>query len=468
MRKQLGIVALTLVGCLLVAGMALAGEHGAEQKVTVNGGLQVLATALFAIAVLHTFLVGRFKEWAHHFEEGSIQENLLHLLGETEAVFLLWAAALFSAIAAMGGWHEAIHYIEHLDYTEPKFVFIIMVIAATRPVVEVVDAAIRMIGRVFQAVTPFGESQAFLLSALIVGPLLGSFVTEPAAMTVTAMVLKRQYFDRGISMKLMYAVLGTLFVNVSIGGVLTNFAAPPVLMVAKTWGWTTEFMFVNFGWKAIIAVCINALIVTLAFGRELRELSLLADSDAHNGDAGRMPVPWWVKVVHLVSMGFVVLTGHHADVCFGVFVVFLGFVAVTKEFQESLKLKESLLVGGFLAGLVTMGGLQDWWLRPLLGSLSEFPLFVGCTGLTAVTDNAALTYLGSQVEGLSDDMKYALVAGAVTGGGLTVIANAPNPAGYSILSPSFEARFGSGVSPLWLLLGAALPTAVAFVCFWCL
>lgn len=456
-----------IVCCSTSVASASEIAHAGESVVPISESVQQLATVLFALAVLHTFLVGKFKAWAHHYREGSMQENILHLLGETEAVFLMWAAALFTSIAALGGWEQAVMYIERLDYTEPQFVFVIMAIAATRPVVEVVDSIIRIAGKMLQAVLPFGQAQAFLLSALVVGPLLGSFVTEPAAMTVTAMVLKKEFFDRGISQKLMYAVIGTLFVNVSIGGVLTNFAAPPVLMVAKTWDWTTGFMFTHFGWKAILAVGINALGVILFFAGELRQMAL-ASPDADLDATVLMPVPLWVKAVHLMAMAFVVFTSHHSDVFFGGFVIFLGFCAVTKEFQEPLKLRESLLVGGFLAGLVTMGGLQQWWLQPLLASLDAFPLYIGCTALTAVTDNAALTYLGSQVPGLSEDMKYALVAGAVTGGGLTVIANAPNPAGYSILSPSFEKRFNAGISPLGLFLGAALPTTVAFVCFWCL
>ncbi len=444
-----------------------AGPHATEPA-PISNSLQQLATALFALAVLHTFLVGKFQTWAHHYPEGSIQENVLHLLGETEAVFLLWAAALFAAIASLGGWNQGVTYIEGLDYTEPKFVFVIMAIAATRPVIEVVDGVIRFVGKLLQMVTPLEEAQAFLFSALFVGPLLGSFVTEPAAMTVTAMVLKKEFYDRGISKKLMYSILGTLFVNVSIGGVLTNFAAPPVLMVAKTWNWTTSFMFFHFGWKAILAVGINALAVVLFFRKELqtRHMETVFDDAEKNGS--QLTVPLWVKAVHLAAMAFVVFTSHHSDVFFGGFIMFLGFCAVTTEFQEPLKLRESLLVGGFLAGLVTLGGLQQWWLQPLLASLSELPLYVGCTALTAVTDNAALTYLGSKVEGLSEGMKYALVAGAVTGGGLTVIANAPNPAGYSVLSSSFQEKYQTGISPGGLLLAALPPTAVAFVCFWCL
>ena len=120
----------------------------------------------------------------------------------------------------------------------------------------------------------------------------------------------------------------------------------------------------------------------------------------------------------------------------------------------------ALLVGFFLAGLVTLGNMQAWWLQEILTKLGDLTLFIGATGLTAITDNAALTYLGSLVE-LSDSQKYNLVAGAVAGGALTVIANAPNPAGYGILKGSFS----GGINPLKLLMGAAIPTIVAMICF---
>ena len=171
--------------------------------------------------------------------------------------------------------------------------------------------------------------------------------------------------------------------------------------------------------------------------------------------------------MHVAFLALVVAFAHHPDVFFGVFVLFLGLVTATREYQEALKLREGLLVGFFLAGLVTLGSLQAYWLKPLIQSLSGNALFFGATGLTAITDNAALTYLGSLVEGISDELKYALVAGAVAGGGLTVIANAPNPAGVGILQDAkvFE---DEGISPLGLFLGALPPTAVAIVFFWLL
>jgi Na+/H+ antiporter NhaD/arsenite permease-like protein len=98
----------------------------------------------------------------------------------------------------------------------------------------------------------------------------------------------------------------------------------------------------------------------------------------------------------------------------------------------------------------------------LLGGLEPFFLFFWATLLTAITDNAALTYLGSQVEGTNDAWRYMLVAGAVTGGGLTVIANAQNPAGFSILKNYFP---DGSISACRLFLSALAPTLVAALMF---
>ncbi|HSI64656.1 MAG TPA: putative Na+/H+ antiporter [Candidatus Saccharimonadia bacterium] len=416
--------------------------------------IEILATVLFALAVLHTFCVKRFAHWAHQYPKGSIQESLLHFLAETEVVFGLWAAALFAGIVALKqSVHDAVVYIESLNYTEPKFVLVVMVVAATKPVVQLAESMISAVARLL----PFKESMAFYLAALTVGALLGSFITEPAAMTLLALVLKRRYFDHGLSRKCAYATLGLLFVNVSIGGTLTHFAAPPVLMVAAKWQWDTVFMFTTFGWRAALSCVVSTALVAWLFRKELNNLAPIQQKAE--------PVPAWLTVMHVLFLAAVVGFAHHPDVFFGVFMLFLGLVTATREYQDDLKLREGLLVGFFLAGLVTLGSLQAYWLKPLIASLDGATLFFGATGLTALTDNAALTYLGSLVEGIDDKLKYALVAGAVTGGGLTVIANAPNPAGVGILQRA-KAFGDEGISPLGLFLGALLPTGVAVVFFW--
>lgn len=418
--------------------------------------IEILASAFFAIAVVHTFCVKRFAHWAHQSPPDSVRQHLLHFLAETEVVFGLWAAALFLGIAVVKqSVAAAVHYVDGLNFTEPKFVFVIMVVAATRPVVTLAETLISVVARLL----PFREGLAFYLAALILGPLLGSFITEPAAMTLLALVLKRRYFDCGISLRLAYATLGVLFVNVSIGGTLTHFAAPPVLMVAAKWHWDLAYMFTHFGWRAASACLVSGAVVAWFFRRELAQVQPVRD------ESTRIPV--WLTATHLIALALVVAFAHHPDVFFGVFVLFLGVVAASPEHQDDLKLREGLLVGFFLAGLVTLGSLQAYWLKPLIQSLNGSALFYGATGLTALTDNAALTYLGSLVEGISDELKYALVAGAVTGGGLTVIANAPNPAGVGILQTA-KVFQGEGISPLGLFVGALLPTVVAVVFFWLL
>jgi hypothetical protein len=268
-------------------------------------------------------------------------------------------------------------------------------------------------------------------------------------------MLKRRYFDRGISRKLAYATLGLLFVNVSIGGTLTPFAAPPVLMVAGEWGWNLAFMITTFGWKAALAVAANALGLVLLFRAELARVP------ARGGPVAAAP-PAVVTLLHLLLLGGIVVFAHHPPLFLGLLLLFLGIASAYPQHQDRLLLREGLLVAFFLAGLVVLGGQQRWWLEPLLRGMDATTVFYGAVGLTAVTDNAALTYLGSLVEGLSDEFKVALVAGAVTGGGLTVVANAPNPAGFAILRGHFE---DGAIRPLALLAAALPPTLVAVAAF---
>lgn len=415
--------------------------------------VQYVATGLFAIAILHTFLVKKFAAIAHRYPEGSVGENFFHLLSEIEVVFGFWAAILVVFVALLISPDVAIQYVDTRNFTEPIFVFVIMTVCATKPIL---DIAGRIMGGLAKLI-PGNRDLAEFIVILIVGPLLGSLITEPAAMTVCALMLLDKFFRRTDDLKFKYAMIGLLFVNISIGGTLTSYAAPPVLMVAQTWQWDTTFMFTQFGWKAVIACCLSTALVAWRFRKSISALEPMKAVD----ESRRTPIG--IDLVHLAFVAMIVLTSHHVSMFMGLFLFFIGVAAVTKEYQEPLKLKESLLVGFFLAGLVVLGGPQGWWLQPLLARLESLPLFLGSAALTAVTDNAALTYLGSLVPDLSDESKYALVAGAVTGGGLTVIANAPNPAGFGILNGSFGE---TGISPLGLLKGALPPTTIAAVIFW--
>jgi hypothetical protein len=350
----------------------------------------------------------------------------------------------------MEGFQPATHYLDTRNFTEPLFVFAIMVVAASRPVLQVSSAAVQGIVRML----PMPRSMAFFFTALAIVPLLGSFITEPAAMTLAALLMKDTIFAKA-SRRLQYAALGVLFVNISIGGTLTPFAAPPVLMVAAKWNLDIAYMMTHVGWKAAIAVFINASVLTALFAKELKAMPFSAQSP-YSG------VPAWMIVLHLLFLIGIVVLAHHSAAFIAIFLLFMGVATAYPAYQDRLILREGLLVAFFLGGLVVLGGMQQWWLQPLLLSMNETSVYFGATALTAITDNAALTYLASLVEGLSPEFKYAVLTGAVTGGGLTIIANAPNPAGASILKSTFHE---GAISPLNLFLGALGPTIVAIICF---
>lgn len=409
--------------------------------------IEVLGAGLFAVAVAHTFLTKYFERLAHH---QPAHAGMWHLLGEVEVVFGFWAFVLLAFIAGVHGTGAVTEYLEERNYTEPAFVFVIMVIAASRPVLELCKIVARNIAKYM----PLNDAMAFYFVCLSVLPLLGSFVTEPAAMTLAALMLRDNFYNRQISARLKYVTLGVLFVNVSIGGTLTPYAAPPVLMVAGKWGWDIWFMFAHFGWKAAVAVLINAGAAMLLFSAELRKLGAIK-TEART-------VPRSLMAIHLAFLVGVVIFAHHPVMFMGLFLFFLGVTEAYKHYQDRLILREGLLVAFFLAGLVTLGAQQKWWLQDVLAGMDSTALYFGATALTAITDNAALTYLGSLVEGVSDSYKYSLVAGAVTGGGLTVIANAPNPAGFAILRGNFD---DGAINPLGLLITALPPTLVAVLAF---
>jgi hypothetical protein len=414
----------------------------------VNHDVEVLAAVLFGLAVAHTFATKLFDRLG---ERHPGHAGLFHLLAEVEVVFGFWAAVLVATMAVVLGPADAIAYAETRQYTEPAFVFAIMVVAASRPILESVQAVLAWTAQVVPVRAQV--AQAWMCLALL--PLFGSLITEPAAMTLSALVLLPVAFRDGVPERTKYFVLGVLFVNISIGGTLTSFAAPPVLMVAATWGWDNAFMATTFGWKAALAVLFNATFATLMLRKHM-------SSGNRPAGASSTRIPLAVTAVHFLFLAGIVATAHHPVVFLALLLLFLGFTEAYARYQDPLILREALLVAFFLAGLVVLGGLQRWWLQPLFDGAEPMPLFFGALALTAITDNAALTYLGSLIEGISDEAKYMLVSGAVAGGGLTVIANAPNPAGVTLLKRGFG---GHSIGTMGLLLGAIVPTAVAVAAF---
>jgi hypothetical protein len=535
----------------------------------------LVATLIFFLAITHTFLTSKFMaishKWEHEhrkkIERGEADRDSVHhgaeafhFVGEVEAVFGIWAVALIIAIIGFYDWHTVVQYVGHkVDFTEAAFVVVIMTLAATRPILRLSENLIRKIANMFG-----GSLAARWIATLTFGSLLGSFITEPAAMTICALILGRNFYELEPSNKFKYATLGLLFVNISVGGTLTHFAAPPVLMVAAAWDWNMGFMLSHFGTKAVVGILFSTALYFLVFRGELAKLeekfalvklkdeiqqkylqrrkmdaefdklartfvggqgviesfntriqeladeirrrleesyipglikkgideSLVREAFTKRFEEIKLreirrvlpgllpvdqrgefldpdwdkrddPVPFWVTIVHVFFMVWTIVNSHYPQMFIVGMLFFLGFAQVTRPYQNRVNLKPAMLVGFFLAGLVIHGGVQGWWIAPILGSLPEVPLMLGATVLTAFNDNAAITYLATLVPGFTDALKYAVVAGAVTGGGLTIIANAPNPAGVSLLKKYFNFE----VSPAGILAGALVPTVIMFLVF---
>ena len=412
--------------------------------------IELGASIIFAIAVLHTFCTGYFESLSKHSPRHA---GLWLLLGEVEIVFGFWAAVLVIYIFLIGDLHTAKSYLNNRNFTEPLFVFAIMIVAGSKPILHFSTQLLHAVAKVSKRMLGMRDAPVLYFLTLGLTPLLGSLITEPAAMTLAAFLLRDLVYRHQCSKALLFGTLGVLFVNISIGGTLTNFAAPPVLMVASTWEWSSTFMFTHFGIESCIAIFINALAATLLFHRQLIEPTASSQNEK---------IPFAVIAVHLLFLLGVVLFAHDPIIFVWLLLFFIGYTTAYPKYQSPLILKEALLVGFFLAGLVVLGGLQGWWLQPILEMMSPTAVFYGSLALTAITDNAALTYLGSLVTGTSLDFKLALVGGAVAGGGLTVIANAPNPAGIAILRSYFP---GGAVSALYLLVAAIPPTLVAIAAY---
>lgn len=445
------------------------------------------ATLIFFMAILHTFLAPKFQQLAHHLEQShrqklreekfrilhpeqripvSFASTICHFLGEVEVVFGLWIIPFALVCRSYYSMDDFLRYIDHdTSFTEPLFVAVVMVIASSRPIYRLAENTLR-----FGASLGNGTPMAWWLSVLCIAPLLGSFITEPAAMTLAAILLAKKFYQLKPCMPLRYATLALLFVNVSVGGTLTHFAAPPIVMVAGKWDWGMGHMFMHFGWKAIVGIAISNVIYFAIFAKEFKRLEEV--QRANSKFDGQVPTTWedrqdiipvWVYITSILFLAWTVYFAHHPAIFIGGFLFFLGFTMATPQYQNAFSIKVPLLVAFFLAGLLILGGVQGWWMQPVLQALAELgaETTMGLASiLTAFNDNASVTFLSSTVPNLDESIKYAVVAGAVTGGGLTVIANAPNPAGQAILGKYFK-----GISAVQLLLWAIVPTIIMFCMF---
>jgi hypothetical protein len=432
----------------------------------------LLALIILICAIIHTLFVHKVHDLANYLEHRkgstrtgkrrlrSIGVQILYFLSEVEIVFAFWVIPLFIAMICYYGTSVALDYINTRDFTEALFVVIILSLASTRPIIQLSQKIIHLVAHRFG-----GTLSAWWFTLLTVCPLLGSFITEPGAMAIGAYLLSKQFYHYKPSNRLAYATLALLFTNVSVGGVLTNFASPAVLILSHAWHWTNLYVFLTFGWKAALGILIANSAYWLIFRKEFAQLNKRQNVTSEyfippqeEGSA----VPHWITIVHLFFMAVIVITAEYPAIFLAAYLFFVGFHQSTRHHQDSLKLARPLLVGLFLAGLVIHGDLQGWWVVQTLSDLSPIQILGASMGLTAFNDNTAIAYLATHIPNWDDVFKYALFSGVISGGGLTVIANAPNPAGFVILSEHFHLR---RISSWNLFLAALLPALVFYVIF---
>lgn len=421
----------------------------------ISSVIEVASSLCLCLAVVHSFSTKKIRHISRlltreHTRFGSLQARIFYALSEVEIVFFLWAV-IFSLIFFATDSDRAFVYLAGREYSEPAFVFVILAISSTKPILDVARSILLKVA----GMLPLSKSLAFFIVTMTLGPLSGSFITEPAAMTVTALLLaERCFLVRGERRLLFqYATIGLLFVNVSIGGCMTPFAAPPVLMIARIWHWDFLHMLREFSWKALGACLVSSSLIGYIFRAELTSLRW-SDENTPSATSSRS------RVFHCVAMAALALSSHWPVVFVGILVIFILAYSHRRALGE-VHWKQAGKIALFLVGVVVLGGLQSWWIAPLFQQMSAAVIYLGACLLTGFVDNAAITFIAGQVEVLSESQKYYLVAGSLVGGGLTVIANAPNPIGVSILEQFFE----DGVSPLGLVLGALVPTVIALLFF---
>lgn len=414
------------------------------------------ATAIFVLSLIHIFAAPLLTRTGQKKGEESVMGELFHFLGEVEVIFGLWVIPLMLAMTMTYSWGLSLNYLDSLPYTEALFVVVIMALASTKPILNLAEESL-------ETIACFGGKnvKAWWLSLLTFGPLLGSFITEPAAMTITAILLGRHVFDLKPSLKFRFATLGLLFTNISVGGVLTSFAAPPVLLISRVWNFDTPFMLRNFGWKAFLGICLSNALYLFWFKEEFNTLETKALM-RKTKTKEELPIPFIITLIHLTFLAWIVVHSHHPAVFIGSFLLFLGFYVATTPYQAPLNLKMPILVGFFIAGLIVHGTLQAWWITSFLSRAKEGWLMLVCLLLTPFNDNAEITYLASLSPDLTESLKMAVIAGSVSGGGLTIIANAPNLPGQALL----KSYFPDGISAWKLALGALSPTLIVASCFY--
>lgn len=438
------IVFCSIIGAILTfgnVGIAYASESP-ELQISGFATLEKLGTfcltfallqILFApfVASMDYFSIPKDHRNDPHVPHTSTVARLVHVLAEGEGGPPIWTLILFVIGIILIGYENMKGYLESVNIAEPMFVGGMVLVASTKPVL---DASERIIMFLAQKL-PLPGLLGFFAVTLTLGPLLGSFITEPAAMVVVVSLVMRQVKGRHLTRRFLYLLLGVICTNVSVGGALTPIAAPAIVVIADSVGWDIAFTMQNFGPKAILTVLTTTtVVVIIPYWRTLAGMDFHAGMNG-NGDFHKHDLPEnkaaWKKAlalsINVGIIGLMIVFSHTPVMMLLTLFLFYIFHDVFHAYHSPMKFMDGFRVAAFLYGILALGTLQRWWIEPLIHELDDGTLYFSIAGLTTIMDNALLTYLVSLVEGIEQSLLILIVWAALAAGGALLPANAPNP-----------------------------------------
>ena len=423
---------------------------------------QLFSTLIFALSIVHVFFTPTIfkaalalqKKQKHH--EWQVTIETLLLLSEIELVFGLWLIPLFGGYALFYSWSESLGYLTSRDYTEALYMVVIVLIVSASPLITFGEKVLEKIARLGK-----DSPTSWWWVILCLGPLSSMLLKEPGAMALLAVLLGRKFYHFRPSNAFKYVTLALLFLNVALSGLLSSFSSRSLYLLTSKRELSTYYMLRTFGWKALLGILLITSVAYLVFRKEFRKFPGRVPA-LERGE--RKKVPLWVTLGHLLFAASVAYVGNQGPLLVLLGLCFLGFYKITAIYQHTHVIKQAFFVGFFFAALLILGELQGWWIREIFPHLEALGTEVATLILSAFIDNAVVIYLVPDIFSLTDPRFYAAVVGSIAAGGLTVIANVPNPIGYTLLSPYFKRK----ISGIGLFTAALIPTLLIFLLFWAL
>ncbi|WP_213357473.1 putative Na+/H+ antiporter [Chlamydiifrater phoenicopteri] len=426
--------------------------------------LRTGALWIFSLSLVHMFLTPYFykvcENYAHkkmvypeQREKYGVLSELFKILSRVELVFILWSAPLFFWFLITEGTRLSIAYFSSRNYIFPFFVVVIVLFIESRPIVYLGE-------RLLSKIANFGKKSpaAWWWTILLVSPFITPLIKETGTMVLACVLLVAKFFPFSPSKKFSYATAGLLFSNVSIGGMLFPITSRAVFLINSKLRWSAVFVLKYFSWKAFLAILVSTTIYYLIFRKEFQAFPSTIPS-RKTSEA----VPWWVVVVHILFLVAVIFVRHIPVILVGVVLTFLGFRALTIMYQSPISFTKVGMVGLFFSGLILFGDLQEWWVLALMEKVSYEGHMIISFIMSMFLDNALVNYLIFKLPSANDCYHYLAISGAMSAGGLTLMANVPNIIGYLLLRPSFKVR---SVSLVWLFVAALPPAVISALIFW--